>query len=159
MGIFGAGKGGRTLDLLVGNETLDPRAYFAQLAHSFFLSTNSSTIDQVYLNPSLSRTQEQIKIHWDKCDQIESKTVSQIDSLTARPASWTRKYLNRGTSFVLGFFKLPKRSYGLSIKVPNSFSLISWFRQLESLKKFLKKNYKKLFKKDLIFLTRASPHQ
>ena len=32
-------------------------------------------------------TQEQIKIHWDKCDQIESKTVSQIDSLTARPAA------------------------------------------------------------------------
>jgi len=36
---------------------------FAQLALSFFLSTNSSTIDQVYLNPSLSMTQEQIKIH------------------------------------------------------------------------------------------------
>ena len=29
---------------------------------------------------------------------------------------------NRGTSLVLGFFKLSKRSYGSSIEVPNSFA-------------------------------------
>jgi len=57
---------------------------FAQLALSFFLSTNSSTIDQVYLNPSLSMTQEQIKIHCDECDQIESKMVGHFDSCFVR---------------------------------------------------------------------------